>query len=216
MPSRSRTSVPPVDELTTPSPSPSVSGPLMFQAPEWEPEPATSTSEPASPSDLPPLPESWPSSDVDEASASDRDDAPSAPSSSPASSGSRTSFTQKATQEGARKAVEMAGGVAHQLLARDDAAKAAGVYLTDADDQAGIGNPVGSIVHRHGFLGDVGNPDVVDGINALIALGVYAWKQVGRLREAARMRRELHAAESTAESAAAATGDVPTWPAAAA
>lgn len=158
--------------------------------------PTTATSQTDETSD----PTRWDGSDPDELDASGP--ASDAPTSSRASSGIRP-FSKTSTQRASRQAVKMVGVVAHQTLARDEHEQAAGLYLTDDDDDRAIGDPVGSIVHRHGWLGEAGNPDVVDGINALIGLGIYAWKQVQRAAAA----RAAKIAARAGASAAAATGE---------
>ncbi|MCL1872174.1 MAG: hypothetical protein FWF90_17430 [Promicromonosporaceae bacterium] len=171
------------------------------------------TSPSLSPSDLPSPPlsdetttstaSSW--DGVDPVDVSDQAPAFDDPTSSRASSG-KAGFTKKHTQEGARNAVKMVGVGAHQFLARDEFEQAVGLYLTDETDDKAIGDPVGSIVHRHGWLGQAANPDVVDGVNALIGVGVYVWKQVQRAWAARAARAAAAATAQAAESAAAADG----------
>lgn len=178
-----RPSVPPVESLRP-------SGPLTFLQPgepESTPSPSDlpSTEQLADPSPSNPLP-----SEPDDASA-----APAGPTSSRGSSGS-VAVGKRTIQRQSRKAVKMAGVGAHRMLARDEAARQVGMYLTDEEDDEGIGDPLGSIVHRHGWLGDAANPDVVDGINAVIALGAYAWKQIQRGWAARQLRAQQRAAEA--------------------
>jgi len=180
-----RASVPPVDSLRP-------TGAMTFLQPAEEPE------SPTGPSDLPSpeqLADPWPSSPLP-SEPGDASEAPAAPTSSRGSSGS-VSATKRAIQRQSRKAVKMAGVGAHKLLARDEAARQVGMYLTDEEDDEGIGDPLGSIVQRHGWLGEAANPDVVDGINAVIALGAYAWKQIQRGWTA----RQLRAAQRSAQDA---------------
>lgn len=176
-----RPTVPSVDSLKS-------GAPLTFLQPE-QPSP----NDLPSPSDLPnSQPDPWSSS-----SPSTADTASEAPFDAPASSrGSSASSMPKArVQEASRKAVLMAGEGAHQLLAHDEWDEQVDLYRADEKDAAGIGDPVGAIVHRHGLLGAAANPDVMDGINALVGLAVYGWKQVERYREARRLRKAQRQAE---------------------
>ena len=190
--------------------------PLTFLAPPEPPE--------TSPSDLPSLPDlpqsPWASTSP-QLDGPDETSGPSdGPTSSPASSASKPTGLRKAgAQEMCRNGVLMAGAGANRWLTRDDVERDVGLYLADEDDAAAIGNPVGSIVHRHGLLGDAANPDVVDGINALIGLGSYAITQIKRFLVARQLRRAQRTAEATGTAAAAADEpqapstplDVPEW-----
>jgi hypothetical protein len=65
-----------------------------------------------------------------------------------------------------RKAVETAGGVAHQLLARTSPEQHHGVWLPDDDDVADIAEPLASLASRRAPAA-IDNPDAAD----LMALG---------------------------------------------
>jgi hypothetical protein len=194
--------------------------PLAFMEPTSGPETSPS------PSDLPSLPDQpadpWGSTSPQLDAADETIGRYGDPSSSPASSRTdepSSAVGKRATQEMCRQGVLMAGAGAHRWLTRDEIDQQVGLYLADEDDAKSIGNPVGSIVHRHGLLGDAANPDVVDGINALIGLGHYAWTQIKRAREARRLRRAARTAEATGTATAAADEppaptaplDVPEW-----
>ncbi len=198
----SRSSMPTVESLRP-------SGPLTFLQPG---QPETSPS----PSDLPTLPaDPSPSSSQPYDVKSGPEYA--APTSSAGSSAS-SAPGKHAIQENARKAVLMAGEGAHQLLAKDEWDEQVDLYRTDVDDAKAIGDPVGAIVHRHGLLGAAANPDVMDGINALVGLAVYGWKQVERVREARRLRKAQRQAEMAGteqaddEPAVTAPVDLGGWP----
>lgn len=180
-----RSSVPPVDSLRP-------SGGLTFLQPE-------TPSDPPSPSDLPGeettstpsqsgLLDGSPSASEqphDEPAGPSEDD----PTSSPASSGSKASaLSKRALRDAVRKGVLMAGTVANEILARDEAAQHVGLYLADEDDAQAIGDPLASIANRRGGLGAAGNPDVGDAIAALVGLALYGWKQFARSRAAREMR----------------------------
>lgn len=182
-----RASVPSVEDLRP-------RGPLTFLEPASETTSETTGEGEATSPTSDPWAEQGPASPGGSGAPYDVESDPSEPrrTSSRASSAA-SSLGKRGTQEAARKAVLMAGEGAHRLLARDEVDEQLDVYRADEDDAESIGNPVGSIVHRHGWLGDAGNPDVVDGINALIGLATYGWKQFIRMREARRMRAALRA-----------------------
>lgn len=171
----------PPDDLIPPRPS----GPLTF-------DPNLSDDPTPSPSDLPaddsPSPNDEPSDAYDEPS-----DAP--PTSSTGSSAG-SALSKRALRDAAREAVLAAGGIAHQVLARDELQADAGLWLADTDDAEAIGDPVANVVHRHGGLGAAGNPDLADAIAALIGLALYASKQIARWHQirAARQNAAAHVA----------------------
>lgn len=183
------------------------SGRLTFLSPPETDEASPSPSD--LPSDLPdtsPLERSRSESDelLDESSEPASDDL----TSSRGSSGS--SITSKAAlRRAARKGVLLAGAGAHELLARDEAAKAVELYLADKDDSEAVGDPLANIVHRHGGLGEAGNPDFADAIAALFGLATYVFKQISRARLAAQLRAERAAA---ADVVVQADADVPQTP----
>lgn len=156
---------------------------------------------PATPDDLPssplPSPSTSPESLSDpEAPASDsadvwpgesshesRDDT-SSPASTPESDQTKVELlTEDEAQELARGGVAAAGAKAHDLLATTAGQQHVGLYLTDASDQANIGNPLGSIAARHQGIGKV-NPDTKDLLSALVGLFGYATKQINKRTEA--------------------------------
>lgn len=168
------------------------SGSLTFLQPA---EPAET-----SPTDLPTWPDdttsSSSSSDQGEPSPSLSDELPdeldeSSDDRRRSSAGSRGGSTLKVTRDTARKTVRGAGVLAHKYLTRDEVERYVELYLTDEEDERDIGDPLGRIVRRHAPLGDAGNADVIDGLNALAGLVIYAFKQVDRFRAAVQMRRQL-------------------------
>ncbi|OJV76559.1 MAG: hypothetical protein BGO37_10950 [Cellulomonas sp. 73-92] len=182
------------------------SGPLTFLQP--------GDADPTSPTSLPTEPAFQPDPSSSSSQPYDVESAPefAAPPSSTGSSASAP--TKRVIQENARKAVFMAGEGAHQLLSKDEFDEQVDLYRADADDAKSIGDPFGAIVHRHGLLGAAANPDVMDGINALVGLAVYGWKQFERVREARRLRKLQRAAEQAGtEQADDATDAGPSWPA---
>lgn len=192
----SRSAVPPVDQLIPPS---RPLGALTFQQPEPEP---------SSPSDLPSLTPDpsldegagagdW--SSGDESATSDPGPSGASRTSSKASSGS--ALSKKPLQEAARTAVLAAGAAAGEALT-DDAGKAVELYVTDEADAAAIGDPIASIIGRHGGLGDAANPDLGDAIAAGVGLAVYVWKQLGRWKAARQVRAQQRVAQEHADGAA--------------
>lgn len=172
-----RSSVPPVDSLSSPRPS----GGLLFQQPEPVTSDLPSPSDPPSPSDLPDASPSGSEPLHDELDDPSGDD----PTSSRGSSTSRPAALSKRTlREAVRRGVLMAGTVAHSVLARQPAEQAVGLYLADDDDAKAIGDPLADIAHRRGGIGAAGNPDVADAIAALIGLALYGAKQFARFAEA--------------------------------
>ena len=183
-----RSSVPPVDGLTRPS------GGLTFLQPTT-PEPASPSDAP-SPSDLPSEPSS-PSDPLDDSRSASAPlhDEPGDPSEDEprSSTGSSTkapsAASKRVLRDAIRESVLMAGAVAHDFLARDQAAQEAGLYLADEDDAESIGDPLANMANRRGGIGAAGNPDVADAISALIGLAFYATKQFKRARAARELRR---------------------------
>lgn len=172
-----RTSVPTVDSQRP-------RGALTFLQPAPQLEPTTDpTSDPSLPASLPSLdPSEGSPSPSDEPSDELRAESAGAPTSSRGSSGS--ALSKRALRDAARRAVLMAGSVAHAVLARDAAQQQVGLYLADEDDAENIGDPLASIAQRRGGIGAAGNPDVGDAIAALIGLAMYGAKQFARFAEA--------------------------------
>ena len=113
------------------------------------------------------------------------------PTSSPGSSGSPSVGSKRVLRDAVRSGVMMAGGVAHQLLARDQAAIDVELYVVDAEDAEAIGDPLANIANRRGGIGIAGNPDLADAISCLIGLALYAAKQIARFAAAREYRRAL-------------------------
>lgn len=151
--------------------------------------------------------EDWGSPDPEPSDPLEQSDAP--PTSSKASSVSATS--KRAVRDAARQAVLMAGGVAHQVLARDEAARTVDLYLADEADAEAIGDPVANMVNRRGGIGAAGNPDLADAIAALIGLALYVIKQLTRWAIAKDLRAS--SGHSLAEPGSVPDGDADTTPA---
>jgi hypothetical protein len=185
--------------------SPRPRGGLTFRAPAVEDEsPATwageptrttetsttgpleeTTPGPADPLDGSPSDSEWSSTAADEDDESD-------PRSSRASSADGAAvrpLTKRAQQLAARQAVVIASGVAHQFLARTEEAQAVGLYLADEDDAERIGDPLARIVGRRaGSAGAVANPDVADGISAMLGMAGFIAKQISKTQQIAQHR----------------------------
>ncbi len=197
---------PTLDEALHVAPSPRrPSGGLTFRAPQDSPTSWPTDSQPAtgegSPDPLDQLGGSPSASGarLDE-SAADHD---SDPTSSPASSADPASvrpLTQKAQQAAARQAVKIAGSMAHQYLARDEAAQAVGLFLVDDESAEQIGDPLARIMARHAPVdGALANPDVADGIAAMLGVANFVRKQIEASSHAAAMRVEGAAAAAPAD-----------------
>lgn len=179
------------------SPDPSVSSqpaPLPSDPPAPRPRGALTFRQPTPESTTGPttLPD-----DLTEPSPSPSDELPgepSEPSAAPRTS-SRASSADVATNGALRDAIRAgiigAGHGIHTVLARDEAARTVGLYLTDEGDAEAIGDPLASIAQRHGGIGASGNPDLGDAISALIGLATYAFKQIQRWAAAREYRQAL-------------------------
>lgn len=146
-------------------------GPLLQEAPEQLEEAAAgSGSEPG-----------WPSDD------SAPDD--SAPTSSEASTpAERKPFSSAALRRVCRRGVIIAGGMAHQALARTQGQRAVALYEADQEDAKNIGDPLAGIAGRRGGIGGkAANPDVEDAVSALLGVANYVTKQVVRAGIAAKI-----------------------------
>lgn len=178
-----RATVPSVDALRP-------TGPIAFMQPSEDP------SDLPSPSDLPDLtsspsdqPDPWPSTDETSPSAREDEDEPDRRSSTASRAGS--ALSKRTLRDAVRRGVLMAGGIAHTVLAREEAQQRVGLYLADEDDSQAIGDPLTNIAYRHGGIGAAGNPDVADAIAALIGLALYGAKQLARATEARMLAAEL-------------------------
>lgn len=178
-------------------------GPLTFRSPEpetWlEQETAATAGEGTAPLDPP----AGSPSASDEPSAWSGEDDESGPSSSRGSSADPASvkpLTARAQRAAARQAVKVAGSMAHTMLARDEAAQAVGLFLVDDETAAQIGDPLARIVARRAPLdGAVANPDVADGIAAMLGVANFVSKQIVASSEAARLRAGLVVDEQPAQ-----------------
>lgn len=120
------------------------------------------------------------------------------PTSSPASSASgKPVATKTVMRNAAREGVAMVTTAAHELTARDEPAREAGVWLADEEDQRAIGDPLANMAGRRSMLSSAANPDVVDAIAAGIGLVVYLGKQLTRFRQVRAARAERAKLEAT-------------------
>jgi hypothetical protein len=105
-------------------------------------------------------------------------------------------LSAKAQQAAARQAVKIAGAMTHQYLARDESARAVGLYLVDDETAAQIGDPLARIAARHaGPAGAIANPDVADGIAAMLGVAKFLSITIEKSSQAAQHRANLHPAE---------------------
>ena len=92
----------------------------------------------------------------------------------------------EALERAVAEAIAGAGELANQGLTTE-AQEAAGLYLTDPDDQKRLAGPLASLLARRAGPGLL-NPDLADALAAAIALALYASKQLTKLRELKRAR----------------------------
>lgn len=130
--------------------------------------------------DLDAGPVSWDSPDDEGESADPVDLYDDAPTGSPASTpADRKPFSSAALKRVFRRGVIIAGGMAHQTVARTQGQRAVGLYLTDKDDAQNIGDPLAKIAGRRGGIGGKAmNPDVEDAVTALLGVANFVTKQV--------------------------------------
>lgn len=86
----------------------------------------------------------------------------------------------------ARAGVAIAGDQAHNFLATTEGQKAVGLYKTDEDDQAAIGDPLARLAGRHQGIGEV-SEDTADLLASLLGLARYGTKQINRSQAAKRL-----------------------------
>lgn len=104
----------------------------------------------------------------------------------------RAIFASEENKKLARNAVLLGSYRAQQILARTEGQIRAGLYLADDEDAENIGDPVANIVARRtGVSSD--NPDVNDGIAALVGFANYVAKQFTRAMVAKRWDAEASA-----------------------
>jgi hypothetical protein len=110
---------------------------------------------------------------------------------SPADTSSRAStpapdaqvLDNEALRDMARAGVAIAGHQAHEHLARTPGQREVGLFLTDEEDQAGIGDPLARIAGRHQGVGAV-SEDTKDLLAALVSIARYGTKQVTAAKHA--------------------------------
>ena len=171
-------------------------GLLTFRGPEddqpdtWAGEP-TRTTETSTGEDLDdplagsPSASGWSSDE----SAEDDESAPSSSKASSADPASARPLTKKAQQLAARQAVKIAGSMAHQYLARDEAAQAVGLFLVDDESAEQIGDPLARIMARRVPAdGAMANPDVADGIFAMLGVANFVRKTIELQSQATALR----------------------------
>jgi hypothetical protein len=165
------------------SPSPSQSRPLFgFGEPATGEEPAGLPS-----SSLPHLESSSPSlEDLEPASADEwheledeLEDLDGTRSTASSSEGVPNPLNAEGLRDVFRGGVIIAGDQAHQFLAKSEGAREVGLYLTDEEDAANIGDPLARVAARHQGVGKV-NPDTADLLAAMVGLTRYATKQISR------------------------------------
>lgn len=176
-----------------PSPRRSL-GPLTFLQPDPEPliphpspEPTPAPAEDAGPS---PSGDPW-TDQPDLSSDADRTSSPgSSADVSPAEARRLLKLGEASAQATARTGVLIAGGMAHRIAAKTEDQQAVGLYLTDEEDAANIGNPVGSIVARRGGVaGKALSPDAADAVAAAMGLANYVSKQIALVMQLAQQNR---------------------------
>lgn len=186
----------------SPSPAPSLTNPfgLGFRTPDSPPSnplPSPSPSPEGTSSPSPTLDGPGPDSgdEWDDASLPSREDT-SSPASSPGSDAAPELIDDEALRDMARGGIAFAGHQAHTHLARTDGQKAVGLYLTDTDDQAAIGDPLARIAARHQGIGEV-SQDTKDLLTSLVGIANYATKQLTLNTEA--KRRDVAGAQQPQE-----------------
>lgn len=170
-----------------PSPRSSL-GPLTFRQPAEDETPSSHTPSPPA-GEGSPLGHS--PSDSDEQLGAWNDPSDSGPTSSPASSadvedqdddtGSRFAPLGKAAlRVTTRKAILIGTQTANRLVTRAESLERLnGLYVADNEDAENIGDPLASIIHRHGGIaGGKVHPDAADAMQALMGLIGYGAKQV--------------------------------------
>jgi hypothetical protein len=166
-------------------------GGLTFRAPEAD-ETTSTTGAPAGEETAPSLDDLPAGSPSDsEWSSADPEDDENDPRSSKGSSGSESvrPLSARAQKAAARQAVKIAGSMAHQYLARDAAAQAVGLYLVDDETAEQIGDPLARIAARHaGPTGAIANPDVADGIAAMLGVAKFVSITIEKGSQAAALR----------------------------
>jgi hypothetical protein len=113
--------------------------------------------------------------DWDAASSPESPEDTSSPGSTPAND--VAALDNEGLRDMARAGVAIAGHQAHQHIAREGGQKQVGLYLTDEEDQAGIGDPLARIAARHQGIGKV-SPDTQDLLAALVSIARYGTKQI--------------------------------------
>lgn len=89
-----------------------------------------------------------------------------------------------------RELVGALGNVANEKLTRDELARDRGLWLTDTNDQADIGDPVGAITVRHLGMAKLKNVEDLEDLVQLAGASVaYVSANVRKLFEIARERR---------------------------
>jgi hypothetical protein len=167
------------DESPIPSLSPSA-GPI--------PSPSPSPEQAGEQSPLDDLVERSPS-EPDELSDDSSEHDESGPTGSRSGSAAGRRAVAAAQKAAARKAVKMGATMLHARMARDEAAQAAGVFLIDDDTAAGIADPLSRIAARHMPADSaLANPDVTDGISAMMGLADYVRLIVEQQQRAAEYR----------------------------
>lgn len=104
------------------------------------------------------------------------------------STGSSSRARLRGLRESIKGAVLTAGGLAHQLLTRENTPERdAGLYLPDDDDVKAVSEPLAGLASRRLPEG-ASNPDVTDLIGLVVGLAGYAIKQQLKRAELAKLR----------------------------
>lgn len=160
----------PAPETTRPSLPPS---PLFQTA---NPPPLDTSQDPSSPS---------PSEHLSPGEPGDESGSP-RPSTGSAGAASRARI--RGLRESIKGAIATAGGIAHQLLTRENTPERdAGLYLPDDDDVKAISEPLTGLASRRLPEGAT-NPDVTDLIGLVVGLAGYAIKQQVMKTQLAKLR----------------------------
>lgn len=180
-------------------PSPSGSSTSSARKPSQPQEAAPEATQDPTPSPPPPsplfLPASPPRLPLDQSplSSESPDESPSHVGDDPASASPPPSIGKAKLRElrdVARRAVETIGGVAHQLLTREDTPeRQVALYVPDAEDVEAISEPLAGLASRRLPEGPE-NPDIADLIKLGVGLLGYALKQRIKRSQVARMYAE--------------------------
>jgi hypothetical protein len=145
-----------------------------------EEDPATSTTDGATPSPLD-LDESVSAGEWDDPSdPSDTNDQTSSPASDTPTGRPLSPLTKAALRATIAQGVIIGSGMAHRIAARSAGQQAVGLYVADTEDADNIAGPLASIAHRRGGIAGKVSPDTNDAIQAAMGIAGYMSKQIGK------------------------------------